>query len=177
MHDMLTQGEARWSKEKKRQDELYKTFTDGVNAMHERQADQVAKARQWTFVDGVEDRRARKNIWLDAQISNMDRNNRSQESMTNSNLVRVTIRNKGLDELAFQREKLQRERQRMFMEIGVKADEAKEVFYRIKGESDPNKINRLLSKLDLGLPEVTLEEADNPKGGDGGGESAKKNPF
>jgi hypothetical protein len=178
MHDMLTQGEARWTKEKKRQDELYKTFTDGVNDMHARQADQVAKARQWTFVDGVEDKRARKNIWLDAQISNMDRNQRSQESFTNSNLVRCTIRNKGLNELQVQREKLQKERLRMFMEIGVKADEAKEVFYRIKGESDPAKINKLLGKLDLGLPDVNLEEVGSPKGGDGdGGGGAKKNPF
>jgi len=157
--------------------ELYKTFTDGVNDMHARQAEQVAKARQWTFVDGVEDKRARKNIWLDAQISNMDRNHRSQDSFTNSNLVRCTLRNKGLNELQSQREKLQKERQRMFMEIGVKADEAKEVFYRIKGESDPNKINKLLGKLDLGLPDVTLEEAGSPKGGDDQGQSAKKNPF
>jgi hypothetical protein len=176
MHDMLANAESRWTKEKKRQDELYKTFTDGVNEMHARQAEQVARARQWTFVDGVEDRKARKAIWGDAQLSNMERMERSEESETNANLVRCTLRNRGLDELKNQRDKLQKERQRMFMEIGVKADEAKEIFYRIKSESDPKKITRMLGKLDLGI-EVNLEEVDSPKGGGGGGESAKKNPF
>ena len=57
------------------------------------------------FGDGVEDRKARKAIWGDAQLSNMERMERSEESETNANLVRCTLRNRGLDELKNQRDK------------------------------------------------------------------------
>merc|ERR1719460_1812851 len=144
----------RWRAEKNRQDESYLEFTRSAEDMHARQQKQADDAKYRCFVSDVEEKRARHGIFGDLQKANHDRNKREQESFQNANLVHVTLRNKALANIQAQRDEMQAMRQKMFMELGVKADEAKDVFYRLKGENDPDKIARMLKKLNVDLPDV-----------------------